>query len=206
MDRGGDNHVYQEDLSGRRPWRTRAPHRACPARHPGPSPSGTPPTCPARRAAVTVIVSACPSAAGPSAAPAASRQAVPRPSRPHPAGHPAHPARRGTAHRRPRRPARRLPSQHLLLPRRPQRMRPDHWPPARPRRLLPHPGPRPSGLPPPINNAPAAGRTSRRPSEPSLRRLQGRRSQRLFTMRSERSMRLVVQAAIGAPGSEMFVR
>ena len=78
---------------------------------------------------------------GPDAADA--RQAaslVPRPGQPHPAGHPAHPANRRTAHHRSHRPARRLPGQHLRPPDQAQAIRPDHQPDARPRRLLPpHP-------------------------------------------------------------------
>ena len=63
---------------------------------------------------------------GPDAAPTAGRQPVPRPGQPHPAGHPAHPANRRTAHHRPDRPARRLPGQHLRPPDQAEEIRPDH--------------------------------------------------------------------------------
>lgn len=59
---------------------------------------------------------------------------------PHPAGHPAHPASRRTAHHRSGRPARWLPGQHLRPPDQAQAIRPDHQPDPRPRGLLPpHP-------------------------------------------------------------------
>ena len=63
---------------------------------------------------------------GPARGRPAGRHPVPRPGQPHPAGHPAHPANRRTAHHRPHHPARRLPGQHLRPPDQTEEIRPDN--------------------------------------------------------------------------------